>query len=82
MTAVVSAALLTPTAAGRCTCCDLPAYSCGTSKLDAIAADDPQLAAWLADPTAPAGVAPTRDEHGIHVPIGLRIAELREALAL
>jgi hypothetical protein len=79
---VVPAALTAPTAAGRCSCCDLPAYSCGVAALDATRATDPKLAEWLADPSAPAGVAPSRPEIGVHVPVGVRVAELRAALAL
>ncbi len=77
---VVPAALLVPTAAGRCVCCDLPTNGCGTATLAAIRETDPALADWLNDPTAPAGVAPSREEFGIHVPIGVRVADLRAAL--
>lgn len=78
--AVVPAALLIPTAPGRCTCCDLPANGCGTAALAALVESDPLTAAWLVDPAAGSGPAPSREEFGIHVPIGVRVADLREAL--
>jgi hypothetical protein len=79
--AVVPAALLLPTAPGRCVCCDLPLNGCGTAALAALVESDPLTAAWLVDPAAGTGPAPSAYEVGIHVPLGQRVADLREALA-
>lgn len=69
------------TTATRCACCDLPVYSCGTAALARIAEADPEYAEWLRNPGAPGTAAPVRETIGVHVPVGVRIAELRETLA-
>ena len=35
---------------GRCQCCDLPAWSCGTAKMRELREQDPDFARWLETP--------------------------------